>query len=211
MIKQYLVMRLWDIFRKIRLWFYKKQIKCNSIDLQRTIICNNCLGGLLYHDYNMKFDSPFINLMIPTPQYVDLLRNIEKIETFELIDITPNGHRYPLGLLDSKYELHFMHYNSFKEAKDKWENRVKRIDFKKMYVILVETHSSQYQDLVNFDNLPLKNKIIVAHKLYPDIKSAISIKDYDGKNLNGEILWPMNRLGKTKYDQVDWLSFLNFR
>lgn len=201
-------MKIWNLMRKCRLWL------CTFGMTKRpniSIICNNCLGGMLYHDFGIRFNSPFINLMIPTPQYIELLNELDSIKKFDVVDITPNGNRYPIGLLHNKYELHFMHYDSFVEAKDKWKQRVERIDVENLYVILVETHSSCYQDLVNFENLSFKNKIIVTHKAYPEIKCSVPIKDYDGINSNGEILWPMNRWGKTKYDQIDWVSFLNLR
>lgn len=200
---------IYEILRKLRL--YVCRVKIRSKDLGRTIICNNCLGGILYHDLGMRFNSPFINLMIPTSQYVDLLKNLYYIGDFDLVDATPKGCRYPIGLLHSKYELHFMHYNSFEEAKRKWEERVKRINYESLYVILVETHSSTYQDLVNFDNLPFQNKILITHKPFPEIKCSVPIKGYDGKNLNGEIFGPMNRWGKTIYDQIDWLTFLDLK
>ena len=200
-------MRIGDLLRSLRLWLHRLRIKKTNV----SIICNNCLGGVLYHDYKMKFCSPFINLMIPTSHFIDLIQNIDSIKQMELIDITSHDNRYPVGLLNSKYELHFMHYDSFQEAKKKWIERVERINYENLYVILVETHSCTYKDLEIFDNLPFKNKIIVTHKPYPSIKSAVPIKDYDGINLNRKILWPMNRWGKRKYDQIDWLSFLNLR
>ena len=44
-----------------------------------TIICNMCLGGVLYHDFGQRFDSPFINLMIPGTDFVNLLANFDDI------------------------------------------------------------------------------------------------------------------------------------
>ena len=63
-----------------------------------------------------------------------------------------------------------MHYKSYEEACKKWSERVDRMDVDNMYIILVETHSSTYEDLMQFDKLPFRNKIILAHKEYPNIK-----------------------------------------
>lgn len=201
-------MGIWKLCRKLRIYLYRHKIKHKA---EVSIICNNCLGGVLYHDLGMRFNSPFINIMIPTPQFIDLLTNIASIDFFDLKEVTPHKHCYPIGLLYSRYELHFMHEPNFDIAKSKWIERAKRINFNNLFLILVETHSSSYQDLIDFNGLPFTNKIIITHKEYPEIGSAVSIKEYDGKNLNGEILWPMNRWGKTKYDQVDWLTFLKLR
>ena len=201
-------MNVWNFFRSLRLRYYRSKIKSHE---ERTIVCNNCLGGMLYHDFGIRFCSPFINLMIPTPHFVEILSCIDRIHEFDMTNITPNNSCYPIGLLNSKWELHFMHYKTYDEAYAKWEERVQRMDFTKLYVILVETHSASYKDLVDFDKLPFKNKIILTHKVYPDIKNSVLIKQYDGINLNGELFWPANRFGASKYDQFDWLNFLNLK
>ena len=201
-------MGIWNLFRSLRLKYYRSQIK---IKTDKTIVCNNCLGGVLYHNFGMRFCSPFVNLMIPTPHFVELLSCIDKINEFDITDITPKKSRYPIGLLNSRWELHFMHYKNYDEAVIKWKERVQRMDLNNLYVVLVETHSSSYENLIDFDKLPIQNKIILTHKDYPDIKCATPIKGYDGVNLNGEILWPSNRYGACKYDNVDWLTFLDLR
>ena len=38
----------------------RKKLKNNNI----TILSNNCLAGILYHDFQMKFNSPTINLFL---------------------------------------------------------------------------------------------------------------------------------------------------
>lgn len=197
---------IWTLFRKLRLYYNKQRVR-NNKDI--TIVCNMCLGGVLYHDYGMRFCSPFINMMIPTSHFIELLAEIDLIADMDIIDVTPEGHRYPIGLLNSKWELHFMHYQTYYDAVTKWKKRCLRMDFSNIYFIMVETHSSSYSDIVAFDKLPFENKIVLSSKLYPEIKCASIIKGYDGVNKNGEILWPSNRWGACFYDQVDWLSFLN--
>ena len=192
--------------RKLKLSYYKHKIQKRG---DRTIICHNCLGGVILHNFNMRFCSPFVNLMIPTSHYIEILNCINDIKTWDLCEITSIESTYPIGLLNGKWEIHFMHYSSFSIAAEKWRERLERMEMHNMYFILVETHSCTYNDLINFDALPYKNKIIVAHKPYPEIKCVNPIKGYDGINLKGEILWPSNRWGGCFYDQVNWLSFLN--
>jgi uncharacterized protein (DUF1919 family) len=104
-----------------------------------------------------------------------------------------------------------MHYKSFDEAVAKWTERVKRMNMEKLYVICVETHSATYKDLVDFDKLPLQNKIVITHKPYPEIESSVTIKKYDGQNYNGEILRSSNMWGMRLYDQINWKKFLELR
>lgn len=182
-----------------------------SIKNKKTIICNNCLGGILSHDYRLQFASPFVNLWIPTKEYIELLNKIDDIKEFNLIDISYSEYKYPIGLLNEKWTLHFQHYKTFIEAEHKWTERIKRMNFSDLYVILVETYSCTYEDLLSFDKLPFKNKIALVHRPYPEIKSAFYIKGYNGKGENGEILWPSHFWGTCLYDQVNWTRFLNLK
>lgn len=62
--------------RKLRFIFKTFGIKR---DQQRTVFCNMCLGGMVSHDLGLRFNSPFVNLMIPGSEYVELLSNRAQI------------------------------------------------------------------------------------------------------------------------------------
>lgn len=194
--------------REIRLSLERYFIKNRK---SKSIICNNCLGGILSHDFRLQFSSPFVNLWIPTSQYVELLNQIDDLGKFNLIELPSNANQYPIGLLNGKWRIHFQHYKTINEAKYKWSERIKRMDFSDLYVIMVETCGCTYEDLVSFDKLPFKNKIALVHRPYPEIKCAFYIKGYNGKGENGEILWPSHFWGTCLYDQVNWVRFLNLK
>lgn len=111
-------------------------------------------------------------------------------------------------MLERKYHLHFIHYDTFESAVNKWKKRCARMDLENAYCILVETVSCKYEDLVAFDNLPFKHKIILVHKEYPELIHSQVIKGFDGKNLHGDILRFTDFFGSRMYDQVDWIRFL---
>ena len=94
-------------------------------------------------------------------------------------------------------------YDKLESAIAKWKSRSKRINKNKLYLILVETASCNYDTLQLFDKLPYEHKIILTHKKYSGIENQQVIEGFDGKNVKGEILDP------TLYKQVDWKSFLN--
>lgn len=145
--------------------------------------------------------------MIPASEYVQMLNDLDCVNG-DFIQIS-SDNPYPLALLANKYHIHFMHYSSYEDAISVWNKRVVRMDNANLYVILVETSSCTYEDLLNFDKLPYKNKNALVHKAYPELKCAKVIKNYDGKNLNGEILSYSSFGGARLYDQVDWRTFLN--
>lgn len=202
----------WEILgctRNVKLFI--ERLRYIRRGLKRTVLCNNCLAGMIYNDYRLQFCSPFINLMIPTMHYIEILKEIEHISKWGFVDISSSRYKYPVGLLNSKWEVHFMHYNSYEEATTKWFERVARMDMNNLYVILVETHSCRIEDLVEFDKLSFRNKIALTSRDYSHIKSLYKLRDYDGQNTNGEIFWPSNRWGTRKYEQYNWLRFLELR
>lgn len=196
---------IWRLFRNIRLSRIRRRIKQG--DVQRTIVCNNCLGGLLYNDFGMMFNSPFINLYISADHYVEMLYNIRDIKDWSLTDITPQYNSYPIGLLNNAWEIHFLHYKSFAEAASKWMSRTARMDMNHIYAILVETASCSHDSLLIFDRLDLK-KVAVTCRQYDDIKCSNMLRDYDGKNLNGELFYKLS-FGRYPYDYFNWQNFLD--
>ena len=146
--------------------------------------------------------------MIPAGEFVDMVQDLKQIEG-EITIRTDIQKPYPVGILNNLYTLHFIHYKSFEEAVETWSRRTSRMDKNEPYIILVETASCKYEDLIKFDKLPYKNKIALVHCYYPDIKCATVVKGYDGKNLHGEILNYTGLFGKRTYDDINWKDFLN--
>lgn len=100
------------------------------------IISNDCWGGEFYKNTNRSFNTPFIGLFLLAEDYINLIENFDEISwrISELKSSKILGNvEYPLGLLDDKYEIHFMHYKSFDEAKHKFEKRAKRITTNKLF------------------------------------------------------------------------------
>lgn len=71
------------------------------------IISSNCIGGIIYHDLQLPFLSPTINLFF-YPQ--DYLKFIGKLKYYLSTNLLPSksvsGTEYPIGLLDD-IEVHF--------------------------------------------------------------------------------------------------------
>ena len=97
-----------------------------------TFISQNCIGGVLYHDLGLQFLSPTINTFIPEPGFVKMVLNLRHYMEQELV--MRWGEEYPIGMLDD-VEIHFMHYNTCKEAKEAWDRRKVRINWDKIFII----------------------------------------------------------------------------
>lgn len=100
-----------------------------------TVISQNCIGGVLYHDLEMKFLSPTINLFMRAPDFIKFVQNLEYYLCHELIMAW--GEEYPIGYLDDVV-LFFQHYTTCSEAKEKWEERKRRVCWDKIIVLCTD-------------------------------------------------------------------------
>ena len=189
--------------------FFRKFYFRNKSDIKpQTLICNNCLAGCILHDYNMRFDTPTINLWIPFPDYIKFLQRLEFFVNADFQEIKEDGINYPIGLLGGEVKVYFLHYHSFSQAVYKWKQRAKRIHWDNIKLILVERDGCQSHDLNDFDSLPITKKIALTRLNNPILNSAFHIKGYEDKKELGNIMSFKGVLGKKIYDQYDWYSFL---
>ncbi len=97
-----------------------------------SIISQNCIGGVFYHDMGLQFTSPTINLYFTCPDFVKFVLNLD-----HYLALTPQmtwGEEYPVGYLED-VAICFQHYDSCSEALKKWEERKKRINREKVVVL----------------------------------------------------------------------------
>lgn len=109
-----------------------------------TLISQNCIGGVFYHDMGMQFLSPTINLFIKEPDFVRFALNLRHYMEQELV--MRWGEKWPVGTLDD-IEIHFMHYDTCEEAKECWNRRKQRINWEKILIIATDRngfHDEEY-------------------------------------------------------------------
>ena len=89
-----------------------------------SIISSNCNGGVLAHDLNIGFNSPFVNMWMRPSEYVKMLGNLQYYMGEDLQFIEENGRDYPVGVLRD-VRLYFQHYSTESEAYNAWMRRKK--------------------------------------------------------------------------------------
>ncbi len=124
--------RISSIFRPLRNkrrqnYFFRKYGK---VEGNYTILSNNCIGGMCYHDANKQFLSPTINLVVDN--FLTFVLNMKKYIFSDIEEVENDTSDYPVGVLKPQGELppvkiSFVHYNSFDEAKEKWVLRCQRM------------------------------------------------------------------------------------
>ncbi len=156
-------------------------------DKSFVIISDNCWGGTLYQWYKREYNSPFIGLFVYGPCYIKLLTSLDHYLKQELkfIESSKYPYRdktYPIALLDD-IEIHFTHYKSESEAKDKWVRRTDRMlsepNLDNYFFEISDCYRATKEHFIAFHNLPYKNKISFAISDYPDLKNKNHIKIYE--------------------------------
>ncbi len=126
-----------------------------------SIIANRCHGGLLYHDFKLPFNSPFINSAITPKSFIDLLTNFDSFLESTL-EITHN--KTPTSFLEGKITTNtcdipiiFPHDTKPTEVLEKWNRRFKRINSDNLIIILF-MDCDDYNLALRFSQLPFKTK-----------------------------------------------------
>lgn len=158
--------------RKLRKHFkvFAKKDRAALTNKDFVIITNNCWGGQVYQWYQLPYNTPFVGLFIYGPCYIKLLKNFDFYMAQELKFTAESKYKdhakiYPVGLLDD-IEIHFQHYATEDEAREKWERRTVRMLENKnkdnYFFMIADRERANKEILQEFHNLPYKNKISFA-------------------------------------------------
>lgn len=153
-----------------------------------TIISNNCWGGHVYRYFNLPYTSPTVGLYFFTEDYLKFLSRMDYYLSQDLHFITHEQSKYSEILKERKtppcpiaqlgdIEIVFLHYHSEEEAKTKWNRRKGRMDKSHIIVKMTEQNYCTLEQLMTFDNLHFKNKIVFVHKDY-GLASQIICKEF---------------------------------
>lgn len=135
---------------KIEYTVLVKKVK-SIVDLSDvSLISMNCIAGVFYHDVEARFLTPTINLFFTADDFIKFVSHLEYY-----LSVTPKvtmGKEYPVGQLDD-IKIYFMHFNSIDDAFNKWEERKKRINPDRVFVIMVEQNGFTDQNYFDFQRI----------------------------------------------------------
>lgn len=160
----------------------------------------------------MRFETPFINLLVSNSEFLKMVENLEyymgisPVYAGEEMDVSGTFH-FPVGRLDD-VRLYFNHYETFEEACQKWEHRKKRINWDNLFI---EMCSCDLAEVERFDMLPYENKICFV-PFNCEYGSAVNIEMY-GDEIEGDILYSLrksaNKIARNGIAHYDVLKLLN--
>ena len=187
---------------------YKKRKSKRLDNLNFSIIASNCVGTIIYHDLDLPFLSPTINLTIEMDDFIRFAENLKWYMEQEIVEL--KGEKgCPAGMLGD-VKINFVHYDTFEEGVRKWEERKERINWDNLLLIGSERDGCSYETLERFDRLPYENKVILTRVRYPEISSAYCIEGFEEKEELGIVLNYKKQFFRRRYlDDFDYVAFIN--
>lgn len=199
----------------------QKMDKSKLKNKEFSIISRDCIGGILYHQLGEKFLSPTINLFFTIEDFNYFCRYLNKYISTELIELKDKKVDYPVGILKPKtlfkklkpIRVDFMHYETFENAKQKWDERKKRINYKNIFVVNSCCYSTELDTLSNNDIKDWKKikfpKVILVEKSF-GFKNEFIVKKPEN---TVDFAWLLALKDKENdlrvFNDFDFISFLN--
>lgn len=171
-----------------------------------SLFSHNCLGGVMYHDLGVEFQSPVINMRFTPHDFIRMITNLDRY-MHETIVFIEADKKYPVGVLGD-IVIEFVHYKTQEEVIEKWENRKKRIHKDNMF-FMCNDEGLTYDEMKLYDSLPYKNKILFSSVPRDEIKCSVYCPDFP-EYTNVELIQFSNWFGKRYYQEYfDYVKWFN--
>ena len=157
------------------------------------ILSNNCWGGHVYRFFGLPYQSPTIGLYFYPEEYLRFINNyryylslpLDFLESYRCSkyakELEEKGETScPIGKLGD-VELVFLHYRTKEEAIEKWNRRVKKINYDRVLIKNSYQNGMSDEQVSRFDNLEHNNKFIFVSSVYPACDSVVLYRAYEGK------------------------------
>ena len=193
---------------------YRKLVRFRLKKKTFSIISNDCWGGSVYLDLGIPYTSPTVNLFIYSSCYIKFIKDLEKYISLDLVFVDKskydvsnenrNKKNYPIGMLDD-IEIHFLHSKDNIDAQMKWNMRKQRIDFNNLFFKFSDSHMIDSKDLVEFEKLPFKNKVIFVSKKYDGLNKYVLLNFF---KKHGKVSDPFKYVWiyRLHFDFVKWIN-----
>lgn len=183
----------------------KKKKSLQNTDF--TLLCNNCTGGVLLHDFGVKFNTPTINVSIRPDSFLRFCKNLPYYLSLE-VEEAKTEYSYPVGRLDD-VEIHFMHASDFAAGKAEWDKRKGRVNLKNLFVVLVAYEDQMtYEEMCDAAQIPYR-KILFVNQPHPELPYAHYLPGFEEKAGLGHIWQPKGLSGRKYYDEFDFAAWFN--
>ena len=180
----------------------KKRNKNKSFSL----LTANCMAGYIYHQLDVNFQSPTINLMMLQTDFYKFISNLKYYLSLDFLEVENQGG-CPVGRLDD-ITVYFTHYQTFEAGVSAWKRRTARIDFDNLYIIASDRDGVTDEDIESLGKIKCKKLICFTAKKY-ELSYCFQVKEFIDEECIGNILGK-TLSGKWKFERFfDYIGWLN--
>lgn len=134
-----------------------------------SIISQNCIGGIIYHDLMRENLSPTINVFFEAPDFMNFVLNLQKyldkemkINWFET---------YPIGTLGDIH-IYFRHDITCTDALNAWNRRKGRVRLDRVVVLCSDRFCFDDEVYITWETIQYPKLLYTCHKKYAGLNAV---------------------------------------
>lgn len=172
-----------------------------------SLVCGNCMGGLIYHQLNLPFRSPTINMRILQTDFYKFIHGLKDYLNYDFVEVESPEAGIPEGRLNDII-VTFTHFSSFSDAVNAWNRRKKKINYNNLWIIATDADGICEKDIAALKDVPCRGLLVFTAKKY-DYPYCFQLKQFESQGHVGNILkqtfWG-KRYFELYFDYVAWLN-----
>lgn len=187
----------------------RKQMQKRLVNKEVSFLVPNCIGGILFHDLGLRFQSPTVNLMMKQTDFVRFVTHLDEYLQKDLVFFNHPELTCPCAMLGDVC-IHFTHFNSEIEAKEKWIQRAGRIRKDNLFIFCEERDSLSEEEIRSLADIKAKGILVFTANRYEDIPYTLYLPTYHKAGEVGNILarnyFDDSREYEKYFDFVAWFN-----
>lgn len=161
----------------IRKYYARLFEKRTFVNEKVSIISNNCVGGIIYHDFDLQFLSPTINGYFMANDYIKFLENIEYYLSKDIEAIKNEKDGTVIGVLDD-LRIYFVYDHNPQKVSSDWNRRKSRVDLNNIFVIASDRDGWTEEHMTIYSNLSFPKCFFTSHKEWSEYPFSIYYSEY---------------------------------
>ena len=148
----------------------------------------NCIGGRFYKLLDRQYLSPTVGLWFEPEDFLGFIENLHvNLSSDVHHDIDESTiYAYPVGRVNGT-KIHFMHYGSFEDAKQKWDARARRVEPAKIVVLMTDRDGCTASHKERFFALPYEKKVLFTHLPSMGNDAEVYIPGFESQSCVGDL------------------------
>ena len=152
-----------------------------------SLLCPNCMGGILFHDLGVRFQSPTFNLMIFQDHFIRMITDLDYYLNLEFEFYDDPDYTCPCARLGD-IVVHFTHYQEPEMCVKKWKERCGRLHPDNTFIFLSERDGITYEDIRALQDLDYRGLVVFTCHDYKDLPYTVYLPEYEADGEVGNIL-----------------------